>query len=297
MSNTIALAERFLPILDAEYKRYSLTARLLGANRQIRFTGANKVDIFKTEMDGFGDYSRANGFPKGSLTTGWESFTLGKDRGIDISVDAMDDEETMGMAFGTLSEEFMRTKEVPELDAYRFAALASATGISGANADITVGTTDCPALIDNAEETMGDNEVPVEGRLLYVSEKFYNGIKQKITRILVNENGVNRNVEYFNGMEVVRVPKTRFNTAITLYDGSNNFGYAVTAGGYAINFMIIHPSAVLPVVKHVAPRIFTPSQNQDADAYKFQLRVYHDCFVLPKKAKGIYVHRASTANV
>lgn len=201
------------------------------------------------------------------------------------------------MAFGTLSEEFMRTKEVPELDAYRFAALASATGISGANADITVGTTDCPALIDNAEETMGDNEVPVEGRLLYVSEKFYNGIKQKITRILVNENGVNRNVEYFNGMEVVRVPKTRFNTAITLYDGSQNFGYAVTAGGYAINFMIIHPSAVLPVVKHVAPRIFTPSQNQDADAYKFQLRVYHDCFVLPKKAKGIYVHRASTANV
>lgn len=200
------------------------------------------------------------------------------------------------MAWGTLASEFVRTKEVPELDAYRFAKIASATGVDGASADITVGTTDCPALIDAAEESMGDNEVPVEGRLLYVSEKFYNGIKSKISRQLVNENGVNREVEVFNGMPVIRVPQGRFNTAITLYDGSSNFGYAVTAGGYKINFMIVTPGTVLPVVKHEVPRIWTPNENINADAYKFDLRVYHDCFVLKNKVKGIYVHKASTAN-
>ena len=297
MSNSIALAERFLPILDGVYKKESLTDRLLGANRNIRFTGANKVEVFKTAMDGFADYSRANGFVKGSVTSGWEDYTLTKDRGISLSVDAMDDEETLGMAFGTLASEFMRTKAVPEIDAYRFAAMASASGVGGTSADITVGSTDCPSLVDTAEQAMGDDEVPVEGRVLYVSEKFYAGIKSKITRILANENGVNREIEVFNGMPVVRVPKSRFNTAITLYDGTGNFGYAVTAGGYAINFMIVHPSAVLPIVKHEIPRIWTPAQNIDADAYKFDLRLYHDCFVLDQKVKGIYVHKASTANL
>lgn len=296
MANNITLAEKFLPILDGIYKKESLTARLLGANANIRFDGANKVSVFETAMDGFGDYSRQNGFPVGSLTAGWEAYTLTKDRGVSIQVDALDNEETLGMAFGTLAGEFMRTKEIPELDAYRFAKFASATGVSGASADITVGTTDCPALIDTAEEIMGDDEVPVDGRLLYVSEKFYNGIKQKITRMLVNENGVNREIEVFNGMEVIRVPKTRFNTAITLNDGSSKFGYEVTAGGYAINFMIIHPSAVRPLVKHEVPRIWTPSQNINADAYKFDIRCYHDAFVLKNKVKGIYVHKASTAN-
>lgn len=200
------------------------------------------------------------------------------------------------MAFGTLVGEFMRTKEVPEMDAYTFSRLASWTGVSSANADITVGTTDVPALIETAEMTMNDDEVPQEGRILYVSAKAYSALKSKITRYLANENGVNRMVETYDGMPVVVVPQARFNTAITLYDGSANFGFVPTAGGYKINFMIVHPSAVVKVVKHVVPRIWTPSENLNADAYKFDYRIYHDTFVLDNKVKGIYVHRASTAN-
>ena len=282
MANTIALAERFLPILDGIYKKASLTSRLDALDERVRFVGANKIEVFKTEMNGFGDYSRANGFPKGSVTSGWEDYTLAVDRGISLDIDAMDNEETLGMAFGTLQSEFIRTQEVPEVDAYRFAKLAGTTGINAATpADITVGTTDCPALIDVAEEVLGDDEVPEDGRLLYVSEKFYAGIKAKTTRILANENNVQREVEVFNGMEVVRVPKGRFNTAITLNAGTNSFGF--TVGGYPINFMIIHPSATLQVVKHVVPRVFSPQVNQEADAWKFDYRIYHDCWVLNNK--------------
>lgn len=295
MANTIALAERFLPILDGIYKKASLTSRLDALDERVRFVGANKIEVFKTEMNGFGDYSRANGFPKGSVTSGWEDYTLAVDRGISLDIDAMDNEETLGMAFGTLQSEFIRTQEVPEVDAYRFAKLAGTTGINAATpADITVGTTDCPALIDVAEEVLGDDEVPEDGRLLYVSEKFYAGIKAKTTRILANENNVQREIEVFNGMEVIRVPKGRFNTAITLNNGATNFGF--TVGGYPINFMIVAPSAVFSVLKHREPRIFEPAVNQDKDAWKFDLRLYHDIFVYDNKVKGIYLHRAATAN-
>lgn len=297
MANSIVLAKDYLPVLDEVYKRASLTSRLDAANERMRWDGAKSVYLFETEMDGFGDYSRANGFPQGDVTSGWREYTLERDRGISLSVDAMDNEETMDMAWGTLVGEFGRTKEVPEVDAYTFAKIASASGISGAQADITVGTTDCPALIDTAEQVMGDDEVPRDGNFLYVSETFYNGIKQKIVRHLANENGVNREVEYFNEMEVVRVPKTRFNTAITLNDGTDNFGYTVTAGGYPINFMIINPQAIRKFVKHRMPRIWTPNENINADAFKFDLRLYYDVFVLHNKVKGVYVHKASTANV
>jgi hypothetical protein len=67
-----------------------------------------------------------------------------------------------------------------------------------------------------------------------------------------------------------------------------------TTSGQAINFMIIHPSATLQVVKHVVPRVFSPQVNQEADAWKFDYRIYHDCWVLNNKKKGIYVHSVSS---
>lgn len=302
MANSIALASRYLPLLDEVYKRESLSSVLDMANDRVRFVGANAVQIFKTSMDGLGNYSRNNGFVKGDVTGTWETLTLGKDRGRSFEIDVMDNEETLGMAFGTLAGEFIRTKVTPEIDAYRFARMASWSNVSAATpADITVGTTDVPGLIDTAEEVMNDNEVPREGRIIFISEKAYNGLKAKITRYLANENGVNREVETYNGMRVIRVPKNRFNTAITLLDGSTSGqeagGYTVPAStSYPINFLMVHPSAVVQVVKHVVPRIFSPEVNQSADAWKVDYRIYHDDWVLDNKVKGIYVHRASTAN-
>ena len=199
------------------------------------------------------------------------------------------------MAFGTLVGEFMRTQVVPEIDAYRFAVYAANAGTK-VNADITVGTTDVPGLIATAEQVMGDAEVPREGRILLISENDYNGLQNKITRYLDNPGAVSRLVESYNGMEVVRVPKGRFSTAITLYDGTANFGFVPTAStGYEINFMIVHPSAVKNAVKLALPKIFSPDENQSADAWKFQYREYHDAFVLDNKVNGIYLHRKSTA--
>lgn len=294
MPNSIALAQKFLPILDEVYKRESLTSRLDAANSEIQWIGADTVKLFKAQIPGLGDYNRSTGYPHADYVSTWETLQLTKDRGVDLMIDREDNEETLGMAFGTLAGEFMRTQVIPELDAYRFAKYASAVTL--VKADITVGTTDVPELIDVAEQAMGDNEVPREGRILYVSEKAYAGIKAKITRILANENGVNREFEVFDGMPVIRVPQNRFNTAVTLYDGSANFGFVPTAGGYKINFMIVHPSAVKNAVKLALPKIFTPDENQSADAWKFQYREYHDAFVLANKVNGIYVHAASTAN-
>jgi hypothetical protein len=299
MANSIALAQKYLPMLDEVYKA-SAKAAILDATK-IDIVGGNTVKVFKTSMDGLGDYSRNTGFVNGDVTGSWETMTLTKDRGRSFQIDRMDNEETLDMAFGTLAGEFIRTKVVPEVDAYTFAKMAGTTGISaGTAADISVGTSDVPTFIEEAERQMNEDEVPVEGRILFISETAYVGLKAKVDRTTLNgDGGIDRGIVTYDGMRIIRVPQNRFYTGITLKDGKTSGqeagGYAQATGAYAINFLIVHPSAVCKVVKHVLPRIFTPDENQKADAWKFDYRLYHDMFVYENKVKGIYLHRGATA--
>lgn len=299
MGNNIALAKKYLPILDEVYKA-SAKASILDQT-DVKFVNANTVQLFDISMDGLGTYNRSTGFVTGDVIGAWKDYTLTQDRGRAFIIDSMDNEETIGMSFGKLAGEFIRTKVAPEIDAYTFATLAGTSSINGTNGDITVGTSDVAVWLENATEALDADEVPDEGRIVFMSETCYNAMKQKIDRQLANENGVNTNVEYYNGMRIVRVPQARFHTKITLYDGfsenQEEGGFVVPdSTSYKINFLIVHPSAVIKVAKHVLPRIFSPQQYQQADAWKFDYRIYHDVFVKENKVSGIYLHRATTAN-
>lgn len=292
------LAERYLPIMDEVYKEASKTSILDAANSRVRFTGGDSVELYKVALNGLADYNRNSGYVNGAATGTWEKLTMAYDRARKFLVDRQTDEETLGMAFGTMAGEFIRTAVVPEVDALRFKKYFASAGTT-ANAAITVGTTDVPGLIDTADQVMSDKEVPHEGRILFVSEKCYAGLKAKITRYIANEGVVNRNVEMYNDMRVIRVPEGRFYTDITLNDGTTSGqtagGFVGKTGAYKLNFMIVHPSAVVNVIKQALPKIISPDLNQSADGWIFAYRLYHDAFVLANKTYGIYAHRDTTA--
>lgn len=300
MANSFERAARYLPLLDEVYKLSALTSVL--DTQGVQFVDADTIKVFKLDMDGLGNYDRNKGFVAGSATGTWETMKLTKDRGRSFMVDRMDNEETLDQAFGALAGEFIRTKVTPELDSYRFATMAGASNILKATAaDFTDAAAEVVKAVDLATEEMNDNEVPTTGRIMFISENAYRHLKDKIVRSLGNDSTVSRGVETYDNMRIIRVPKARFSTAITLQDGSTggqtSGGYVQTATtGYPINFMIVHPSAVVSAVKHLLPRIFTPDENQTADAWKFDYRIYHDLFVYENKAKGIYLHAAATAN-
>ena len=295
MPNTIALAEAFLPLLDEVYKSAAVTSVLDALPKRMRFINANTVQVYQTSMSGLADYNRNDGFLAGDVQGSWVPYTLTQDRGRSFSVDAMDDEETIRMAFGTLVNEFMRRHVVPEIDAYTMAKIAGTEGIQSKAADVTEAT-DIAKEIDAADAALNDAEVPREGRILFISENAYNVFAGGTQRSIQNgEGALNNAITSYNGKRIIRVPQTRFNTAVTMQtDGAG--GFAPTAGGYAINFLLMHPSAVEKIVKHAKPRIFSPDTNQKADAWKFDYRIYHDTFVMQNKKEGVYLHRAAKAN-
>lgn len=286
MANTIQKFKKYVVgLLDEVYKNASKTVILDGAP-ELASQGANADELIipKINMDGLGDYDRNSGYTQGDVTFTNETVKCNFDRGRMFTVDNVDNMDTAGMAFGRLSGEFIRTKVVPELDAFRFATYAATSG-----ADITTHSgsyADGEAVrkaIAAKNDAMTDAEVPAEGRVLFINPVL---------------NGMIRDMDTTKSKEllakfaaVVEVPQARFYTAIEQLDGKSEGqkkgGFKKADSGFNLNFLIVEKSAVIQYQKHVAPKTVTPEQNQDADAYKFGYRNVGIADTYENKAAGI----------
>lgn len=218
-------------------------------------------------MDGLADYSRNSGYVGGDVTLTNETVTCNFDRGRMFTVDSMDDADSAGVAFGMLAGEFIRTKVVPELDAFRFATYAGVTGVSSASGTLSTGA-DITSALRTATNSMDEDEVPMEDRVLFITPTLHG---------MLEDMDMSKSREVLSRFsDIVLVPQTRFYTAIEQKDGvSDNEtggGYAKAAAGKDINFMVIHKGAVIQFPKHIAPKVVSPEQNPDADAWKFGYR-------------------------
>jgi hypothetical protein len=299
MGNAITLAQNYAKIQDSLYKKASLTANLEVRDEFTQnFDDAGTVQIMNIVTTGLGNYDRATGFPTGSTTVTWVPYTIDNDRGQTFEVDAMDDAEAKKMVFVETVKEFMKQHVIPEIDATRFATMA-ALGDNTVAADLTSSTT--VEAIDAATVIMDDDEVPSEGRTLYITSTGYKNIKQSDSYVrnvdigTGSEKSLNRNFGEFDGMKVVKVPQSRFYSEIDLEDGTGDvWGYTKTAAtGRNINFQIVHDTSVKAITRHAKVRIFGADTNQDKDADKYQTRIYHDLIVPANKTKGIYSHVAT----
>lgn len=288
MANSITLVSKFVEMLDEVYKLASLTSDLDGAPELVRAgANANELVIPKLSMSGLGDYSRNSGYVDGDVTLTNETVVCNFDRGRMFIVDNMDNQESANIAFGRLAGEFIRTKVVPELDAFRFASYAGITGISkvAAGATLADGAAVIAAL-RAAITKMDEDEVPTEQRYLYITPTLHG---------LIQDMDTTKSREVLNRFaKTTDVPQTRFYTAITQYDGKTSGkeagGYVKAEGAKDINFMIIHKPAVIQFQKHVAPKIISPEQNQTADAWKYGYRNVGIADAYENKLAGIYLH-------
>lgn len=292
MANSITKFKAYIDKLDTVYQQASATS-ILDADADTVRMGAKAGEFLipKMSMDGLADYSRSSGYVKGDVTITYETKSCNYDRGRKFSVDAMDNEETAGIAFGKLASEFIRTKVVPEMDAFRFAKYASATGVlSAAEATPTTGTAVLTAL-QTAVNAQDEAEVNVDGKILYITPTLLTLAKN------VDTTKSKAILDRFE--KIITVPQTRFYTAIDMKDGTSSNetagGYAGATDGYKINFMIINRDAVIQFGKHTVNKVVSPEENQTDDGYMFFYRAYSIAETYENKVKGIYLNRDTTA--
>ena len=287
MANNIALAKVYTNLLDEVYQQSALTAVLESdATLARQGANANEIVIPKLSMDGLADYNRNSGYVNGDVELTWETAKFNYERGRAFTVDDMDNEETQNIAFGRLAGEFIRTKVVPELDAFRFATYASTVGAGTATGTLATGA-DVIAALRTATSAMDEAEVPMEDRHLFITPTLLG---------LVEDMDTNKSKEVLARFaSITKVPQTRFYSAIELLDGKTGGeekgGFKKASGATELNFEIIHKPATLQFTKHAVPKIIAPAQNPDADAWKYGYRNYGLCDTYENKAAGIYVHK------
>lgn len=284
MANTIALRKSYSTLLDEVYKLASLTGVLDGPNELVREgANANEILIPKMTMSGLADYNKQTGYVAGDVTLEYETKKCDYDRGRMFTVDAIDNIESAGIAFGRLSGEFLRTQVVPELDAWRIAKYAQNAGnkVAANIADAKAGI----AAIRVGKTAIQNAEAKPETCYLFISMSLKGSIEDLDTTA---------SKKVLEGWAaVIPVPDSRFYDKVTL-TASGAGGYTTT-GGKALNFLIVDKNAVIQNQKHTVSKIITPDQNQDADAWKFGYRTVGIAEAKDNKRSAIYAHTVAAS--
>ncbi len=299
--NSIENTTRYTAELDKMFAQKSATGFFADSTLATKFVGAKTVIIPDVNFQGLADYDRDTGFSRGAITVSNASYTMAMDRARSLQIDREDMDET-GIAnlAGQILGEYVRTKVVPECDAYVLSKLA---GLAQSRANTLNGDASAPLetlinLINEVQAVVGYDEELVAFIDSYVYAAMQNSgeISNMITVSDFKQGEVNLKVKSLNGVALIPVVSERMKTAYTFQN--NAAGGFVPADNARSIYMLVCPKKGAHLVKKTENmRIFTPEQNIDADAYKFDYRIYYDVFVAKSGLDAVWAWVSPQINI
>lgn len=304
MNNTITYADKLTEELDKLFVQSTVTGFLTDTALRAKFVGAHTVLIPDMELSGLGDYDREGGFAEGSVTVSHTPFTLTQDRGRSFMLDAQDEDEAGAANLaGQVLGEFVRTKVVPEVDAYCLSRLATLAVENGQTETLAEGETLTEnvlallrRLIGRVRETVGYDEPLVA----FCDPAVYDALTAtpEIARYLRQDDftkgDLHLQVNHIDNVAILPVPSERMKTAYDfrdgITDGETDGGFAAAAGAQSIGLLVMPKRGASLIRKTEKLRTFTPDQNQKADAYKFDYRLYYDLLVRKSQQPVIFAY-------
>lgn len=298
--NRVETALKISEKLDQRAVEKSVTAWMTAGAKDFEFKGSGRYRIPSVRLSGLGDYKKDLGYPMGSVTMTYKDYTCEYDRGRSFFLDAMDvDESNFVVSAARVMSQFTDEYIVPEMDAVRFAKLcAIANEKSHATTGYTPAKTDIYSKLLNAMYAVkdsGSQEVVAHVSsdvlaALAVSSEFQHILRQddfKAGRLYSK-------VTYIDDMPLILTPKSRFYSAIDLYDGTTTSeekgGYKKATAGKDINFIVVGKDVPAAIEKHDVKSILGPGEHTRGDAWFIGSRVYHDLLVKETKKDGVYIN-------
>ncbi|MBQ6829795.1 MAG: hypothetical protein IJO59_01575 [Clostridia bacterium] len=298
--NNLAFAEKFTGELDKLFVQGPVTGFFADNVLRSKFVGAKTVLIPEMDMSALGDYNRDTGFTMGSVAVSNQPYTLAMDRARSFQLDREDEDET-GIAnlAGQVMSEFVRTKVVPEVDAY---VLSKLGGLAATKGQTVTGdhTTEVIKMFNDACLKVQNEAGFDEPLVCFVNPTVWAAIQNtpELNRQLVindfKKGDLALKVKSINGIAILPVADARMKTAYEFLDGvtegETDGGFKPADGAKSIGMLVMPKKAASLVRKSEKIRTFSPDQNQAADAYKFDYRTYYDVIVKNSLTKSIYAY-------
>lgn len=300
--NTIEKAALFQSALDKQMLVGATSSWMEGNAKNVQYNGGDTVKMPEISVGGLAKYDRDTGFTRGAVSLKFMDYKLTQDRGRTFSLDAMDVNESNFVATaGNVLAEFQRTQVIPEVDAYRYSKIAAlATTKSKVTATFTPTESNILGQLDKEiaqiQDIIGENEelviiMPTAMRTLLNSN---DKIQKQLSVGEFKHGAVNTKVKYYNDIPIITAPSERMKTLYIFNDGSTlkeeKGGFAADESAKAINWIIIAKSAPIAISKTDKVRIWAPDQNINADAYKIDVRKFHDIWIPNNKLAGVWVN-------
>ena len=298
--NEISHASKWAGELDKMYVQKSATGFFADNVLRAKFVGARTVVIPDIEFEGLVDYDRDGGFSGSSLSVSNEAHELKMDRARSISIDREDLDET-GIAnlAGQVLGEFVRTKVVPETDAY---VISTLTKKAVENNQTVAWSDETPYklfgdLVAKVQDVAGYDEELV----CFVDKTAYHALKNsdEFTRHIevsdFKQGDISLKVKTIDGVSIIPVSSERMKSGFDfkkIADGAdeNNItgGFKAAVDADDVHMLVLPKKAASLVKKTEKLRVFSPEQNPEADAYKFDYRIYYDLLIKKSGAKSIW---------
>ena len=258
-------------------------------NNVYRWVNAKTIEIPSISTTGRVNANRdLVTFATRNYDNAWEPKTLRNQRKWSTLVHPMDiDQTNMVATIANITKVMNEEQKFPEMDAYCISKIYADWTALGNTADTTVITSsNALAVFDSLMLAMDNERVPVNGRILYVTNEVKYLLKEadKMTRnidVMDNNHVIDRVVNRLDEVEVIGVPAPLMKT---LYDFGT--GWAPGVGAKQINMFLVHPAAVITPVSYTFSQIDEPSAGSEGK-YVYYEESFEDVFILNKKAGAI----------
>lgn len=271
----ITYASKASSKVDDRFKLKSFTEAAI--NKDYEWSGVNTVNVYSLPTTALSDYTLTGTSRYGTPVeqqTEVQTMVVTKDRSFAITVDkkTMQDTPIATIAGKVLANQ---TDEViiPEVDAYRLAAMATAAVANSAVDTAAITASNAYSALLAGNEKMGNAKVPAQGRIMFCTYSYYNFLKQDAAFIKNSDLGqkmiINGQVGEADGVKIVPVPSSYLpaNTA----------------------FIMCHPCATVGVTK--LEDYTTHNNPPGVSGALIEGRERYDAFVLNNKVDALYTHK------
>lgn len=294
--NTLPEVQKFTGELDKMFVQKAVTGFFADNVLRSKFVGAKTVVIPDLDFYGLVDYDRDNGFNRASVTVAHTPFTMQQDRARSVQIDREDLDET-GIAnlAGQVLGEYVRTQVVPETDAYVLSKLAT---VASGKSHLVNWVNDKPySVFSDLVASVQDNAGYDEELICFVDSTAYKSLmtSAEFTKMITvsdfKQGEIDLKVKKIDNVAIIPVSSGRMKTMFDFVkddDTGKGGGFEAADGAKSIRMLVLPKKAASLVKKTEKMRVFTPEQNLDADAYKFDYRIYYDVFVKKSGVNSIW---------